>query len=138
MRFTPKQSRSRPTALNLTPMIDVIFLLLIFFVTTTTITLPESRLSPAIQTTRRESGPGASDFSPQIVSVETLDGLPIYRIGTRVIRDRIELTELLSELPHEPGVFVKVSDFTTVEHAASALQACRDAGFEKVTYVPAQ
>ena len=37
----------------------------------------------------------------------------------------------------EGGVFVRVSGAAPVSAAAEALQACRDAGFQRVSYVPA-
>lgn len=126
----------RDVELNLTSMIDVIFLLLVFFVATASIALPESRLSPALQTSKKESGDQGADFVPQVVEVSDVNGTPVYRIGGRVLRDRRELTSILRELPKELGVFVKVSDSVPVGFTTSAIQCCHDAGFEKVTYVP--
>ncbi len=42
---------------------------------------------------------------------------------------------MLSELPKEAGVFLRVNDDAPVWAAAAALQACHDAGYEKLTYV---
>lgn len=137
MRFTrpDRIDRTKAVQLNLASMIDVVFLLLVFFIATTTIALPESKLSPALQT-RDENAQAPQDLTPQVVRVEMLDQRPVYRLGARVITDRGELTDLLRELPKEIGVFVEVSGRVTVEFAVSAIQSCRDAGFERVTYVP--
>jgi hypothetical protein len=43
---------------------------------------------------------------------------------------------VLRALPKEPGVVVRVSDGVSVAGAAAALQACRDAGFERIAYRP--
>jgi len=117
-------------------MIDVIFLLLIFFMTTTTLTNPESRLAPSLASERREAG--ATDLTPQIVDVATLDGEPAFQFGARVAHTRDALAAMLRNLPKEQGMFVRVSGSAPVGAAAAALQACTDAGFRKVTYVPAQ
>lgn len=137
MNFKSKKPDSRNRVpLNLASMIDVVFLLLIFFLFSSIITPSESQLTPNIQTQQVSSASRSTDFSPQVLSVEIIDGKPGYRIGSRVIATRSELLELLRELPHELGVFVRVSDSVPVGFAVGAIQCCRDAGFEKVTYVP--
>lgn len=126
--------RTGKIRLQFTSMIDVIFLLLIFFMATTTLTPPESQLPSAL---RAGSGAGgAADLEPQIVEAIRLEGRNVYRVGDRVLVSRLELTTVLSRLPKEGGVFVKVADDVSVNWAAGALQACEDGGFEKVNYVP--
>ncbi len=137
MKFQPKQSDGRNRVqLNLASMIDVVFLLLIFFLFSSIITPSESQLTPNIQTQSVNSASRSTDFSPQVVSVEMIDGKPGFRIGSRVINQRSELLALLKDLPHELGVFVRVQDAVPIGFAVGAIQCCRDAGFEKVTYVP--
>jgi biopolymer transport protein ExbD len=115
-------------------MIDVIFLLLIFFMTTTTLAPPESELTSGL---RAESQSGsASNLAPQIVEVGVFGGSPGFRLGERVVRSRDGLTGLLAELPKDAGVFVRVQNDVDVAMPAAALQACNDAGFVRVTYVP--
>ena len=46
---TKKSRRLSHTALNLASMIDVTFLLLIYFIVTTVFTFPEDKLSPALK-----------------------------------------------------------------------------------------
>jgi biopolymer transport protein ExbD len=116
-------------------MVDVIFLLLIFFLLTTSYTPPEARLTPALQA-QRVSGGRAADLEPQIVLAELINGAPAYRVGERVLRDQTALQQLLASLPKEAGVFVRADDALPVRWPAAALQAAYDAGFTKVTYVP--
>lgn len=131
-----QQKRSRlPSPLQITPMIDVIFLLLIFFLLSTSYSPPESELIPSLQSEQVEGGSSA-DFQPQIVEVDFFGGQPGFRIAGRVLRSKAELRDLLAELPREGGVFVEGADRVSVRWATAALQACRDAGYEKVTYVP--
>jgi len=137
MNFTPDSARrSGKIRLQFTSMIDVIFLLLIFFMATTTLSPPESQLPSALRA-RSESG-GAADLEPQIVEAVRAQGRTVYRLGERVLFNKLELTTVLSRLPKEGGVFVKVADDVSVEWAAGALQACEDAGFDKVNYVSPQ
>jgi hypothetical protein len=52
-----------------------------------------------------------------------------------VVQDQASLTAILRELPKEPGVVVRVDEDELVQWAAAALQAARDAGFTRVSYV---
>lgn len=136
MNFARKNG-SRPTLLrmSMTPMIDVTFLLLIFFLISTSQTPPESALSPGLQAISAEAG-SSSDFERQTVEILTHLGTPAYRVGSRIIRDRETLMSVLESLPKEGGLFVEGSGGVVTRYAAEALQSARDAGFEKVTYVP--
>jgi biopolymer transport protein ExbD len=122
---------------NMTPMIDVVFLLLVFFLVSTTQMPPEANLSPGLQA-EQEGRVGASDLEMQIIDVKMVDGLPAYVVGELVLRDTASLVVVLRDLPKGPGAFVRCSDAMKTRHAAGAMQACRDAGFERMTYVPAR
>jgi biopolymer transport protein ExbD len=128
-------ARERIT-LNLASMIDVIFLLLIYFMVTTIIAPPEDRLSPTLQTRQENATGPATDFQPQVVEVRRGPSGPEYRLGTRVIPDRAGLRQAMEPLMKSEGVFIKVYDQVPVGFAVAAIQVARDVGFEKVTYVP--
>lgn len=138
MKFNPagKQDRIQEVRLHLTSMIDIIFLLLIFFIVNTQFILPESHLDPNIQTQNDSDAASAADFTPQVLTVESLDGHPAYRLGSRIVRERAQLVTMLKTLPKELGIFVKIGDAIPIEFTVSAIQSCHDAGFEKITYVP--
>lgn len=123
-------------ALPMTSMIDVVFLLLIFFLVTSSFAPEESRLDAALQT----EGPALSsvDLQPQVVLVEMGASGPVYRIGGRLAVTPEELTSILKQLPKEAGVAVRVRPDVPVAAAAAALQAAHDAGFTKRSYVPTQ
>jgi biopolymer transport protein ExbD len=135
MRFTPRGRRGRREAqLNITPLIDVVFLLLVFFLLTTTFLDPESALTPLVRTS--DESAQASLLQPQIVRVDAVAGVPTFAIGDLRLRDQQRLREALARLPVGPGLFIHVTDRVSVDFAVAALQAAKDAGFEKVTYVP--
>lgn len=137
MKFRPSSTpRSVANRLQVTSMIDVIFLLLIFFMATTTFSNPEAHLTPGLRE-QRESAGRAADLEPQIIDVARQDQKDVFLLGSRVFSDKASLTAALRELPKEPGVFVRVSDDVSVASVAAAMQACRDADFLKVSYVPA-
>lgn len=140
MRFRVKPSRRRNDriTLNLASMIDVTFLLLIYFMVTTVLEKQEDRLSPTIQTENEDTSGESSDFQPQVVQVRRMEGEPAYQLGPSTYRQKAELQKALANLPKTAGVFIRVSNQVPVGFAVAAIQAARDAGFDQVTYVPAK
>jgi len=136
MRFSAKsQRRMDRVSINMASMIDVTFLLLFFFMVATVLGEKESRLSTSLQTQSGDGG-AASDFQNQNIEVRLIENQPGYRLGSNVFRNRQELASSLATLPKTAGVFIKVFDDVPVHFAVAAVQTARDAGFEKVTYVP--
>lgn len=131
----PTRKRRERITLNLASMIDVTFLILIYFLLTTVLVRPEDRLTSALQT-QSDSAVTMSDFQPQIIEVLMQDGQPMYRVGGRVIALRGELADTLAPLPKNEGVFIHVFDEVPVGFAVAAMQVAHDAGFDQVTYVP--
>ena len=137
MRIRHRTLRKRQTiTLNLASMIDVTFLLLLYFLVTTVLARPEDRLSPTLQTQSDNAAGPTVDFQPQILDVLMSEGVPVYRLGTQIIADRAALVHALQPLHKPAGLFIQVFDDVPVGTAVAAFQAGRDAGFEQVTYVP--
>ena len=118
-----KRTRPRRRA-SITSLIDVIFLLLISFLLSTSYTPPEAELAPALQAEQVEGGRSA-DLQPQIVRVDLFGGEPGFRLAERVFRDAEVLRGVLAELPKEGGVFIEGADAVSVRWAAAAIQALR-------------
>jgi len=121
--------------LQMASMIDVVFLLLIYFMLTTTLDPPESELTPAL-TSSKPGTPTA--LQPQTIEHERSGDIDAFRVGQRVLADRDSLAAVLAELPKDSGVIVRAPDTVSVDWPAAAIQAARDAGFDKVTYVPSR
>ncbi len=138
IRARPSKRPLERITLNLASMIDVTFLLLVYFLLTMAISAKEDHLTSTLQTQRDSSSGETSDFQDQIVDVLVLNGAPVYRLGTRVFDNRFELSAALEPLPKTVGVFINVYDGVPVGFAAAAIQIARDAGFKQVTYVPAE
>lgn len=119
--------------LPMTSMIDVVFLLLIFFMVTASFSADEDRLTSAIGT---EGAASAGSLSPQVVRVRVEGGGVVYEIGSHSLRTVASLRNILQALPKEQGVVFRVSDGVPIADAASAMQAAFDAGFVKRSYVP--
>jgi biopolymer transport protein ExbD len=138
MNFTRAEERRftiEGVRLPLIALIDVVLFLLLYFMIAGTSTGDEARLSSALKTDKQGGGRG-SDLSSQVLYVEGTGGQTRFRIGQRVMADKAELAPILKQLPKENGIRVRVGPEAKVAAAAAALQACRDAGFEKVSYVP--
>jgi biopolymer transport protein ExbD len=124
--------------LPLIALIDVVLFLLLYFMVAGNISTEEAELAAALKSEKGGKG-AALDFQPQVLSVEPAPGGGVaFRMGERVVTDRPALAQLLHTLPRENGVFVRVNPGVTVGAAAAAVQECSNAGFTKITYVPAK
>ncbi|GJM19876.1 MAG: hypothetical protein DHS20C14_20890 [Phycisphaeraceae bacterium] len=137
MNFRPKHKDIGDLggSLPMTSMIDVVFLLLVFFLVTSSFALSEEHLSAAAKSERK--GQSSTELTPQIIDVVRRDGRDLFLLGETATPSQDALTKLLRTLPKDPGVAVRVHDDATVQAAASALQAAENAGFTKRSYVPA-
>jgi biopolymer transport protein ExbD len=121
-----KTHQDEQPSLNLTPMIDIVFLLVIFFMVGTKFAEWESKLSLNV---------------PQIKEAGTLAPAPekrvinVYRDG-RVALDRqfVSIEQLQQRLSQarrqyqDMGVIVRGDAEGAFQHVASVLGACRQAG----------
>ncbi|HAN98275.1 MAG TPA: hypothetical protein DCQ98_12965 [Planctomycetaceae bacterium] len=125
--------------LSMTAMIDVVFLLLIFFLVTTSFTKAERQLRPVIQVQQREATRAAAGrLEPAVVEVLPSSAAASYKVGGRELASVAELTRLLDAFDNkDEGAFVMVHDGAPFDRTAAALQACRTSGFPSVSYVPA-
>ena len=131
-----KANRERRLELNMTSMIDVVFLLLVFFMMTMSFVKTERELNPAIKVDE-SSKVSTVDYEPAIVEVVPVGSAIVYRIGGRETTSTDELTGILRQFEHKiDGAFVKVSDAAPFNMAAAAIQACKSAGFPAVSYLP--
>ena len=121
MNFTQSKGRRsiNKAALNLSSMIDVTFLLLIYFIVTTVFTPPENTLSPALKL-EEGSASQEQDFEPQIVNVQLEGEVPTYVLGAQIMFTRNELSSVISKLPVEPGLIIRVHDNVPVGFAITA------------------
>ena len=138
MRLTNRKSeRGRKVELSMTSMIDVVFLLLIFFMVTSSFIKTERNLDPSIKLRESSTISAARDLEPAIVEVVRSGESFVYRLGGRDLSSTAQLTSLLRQFPNKlDGAFVRVSDEAPFRMTAAAIQACKDAEFALVSYVP--
>jgi biopolymer transport protein ExbD len=120
-------------------MIDVVFLLLIFFMTTASFVRTERNLASAIKVNRQAASQSASDLEPTIIEIVRSGDRFVFRLGQREFTNQTELADLLEQLDNKAdGAFVRVSDEAPFGMAAAAIQACKSAGYPGVSYIPVQ
>lgn len=76
-------------------------------------------------------------MEPAIVEIRPGGSGFVYRIGGRELMSEEELEDVLRGFPNKlDGAFVQVSDEAPFGMAAAAIQACKNADFRAVSYVP--
>lgn len=134
MRLTSRTHRP-PLEMQMTSMIDCVFLLLIFFMVTTSFLRPERELDPAVKL--QQVAGRQADLAPTVIEVLARPGGGLVRLGSHELPDPAALTPLLSQLDNkQDGAIVLVEDDAPFDLAAGAIQACKAAGFALVSYVP--
>jgi biopolymer transport protein ExbD len=138
MKLTSRKSqRGSKIELAMASMIDVVFLLLIFFMTTASFVKTERELDSAIKVKKKSVQQTPRDLQPAIVDIVRGDMGFVYRIGSRDMATAEELTDVLRQFDNKAdGAFVRVSDEAPFQMAAAAIQACKSANFLTVSYVP--
>ena len=140
----PPQLAAESLEVKMTPMIDVVFLLLIFFVWTSSFERPEYDLPSALA----EPPPGGSEsitsevpppevFDEIIVRLLSLEGRTILRLNGQPVTDADELQRRLAEivaLGVQPPVIIDPSEEITMDHAIEAYDAARAAGVDRVLF----
>jgi biopolymer transport protein ExbD len=136
MRLTTRSAKhSSKLDLPLTSMIDVVFLLLIYFLVTSSLVKEERELDAGIQV--RRASAAASNLAPTIVRIVPGASGFVYKIGGRELTSQTELTRLLAQLENKTEMaYVSPDDDAPYDMAAAAIQALKDARFLNVTYAP--
>ena len=135
---------------DLTPMIDVTFLLLIYFMVTTMLKQPEAELSIQLP-----GKPKSSDITPmEMLNVRIGEEGQVYLNGSEIEDGMdLEMPDLVATLKTQKGMRdqlindgikskeeaelkVQIESSTLALHQASisVLNACSSAGVEKVTF----
>jgi biopolymer transport protein ExbD len=137
MKLTSRNRENSKLELQMTSMIDCVFLLLIFFMVTSSFSLAERQLDAAIQVQRVTPSPAQMDFEPAIIDiVQGSSGNFVFKIGGRELPDQKALTDVLMQFESKLDAFVRPDDNAPFDKAAAAIQACKDARFARTIYAP--
>lgn len=137
MKLSNRQLETRRLDLSMTSMIDVVFLLLIFFIVTTTFIRPEREVASTIKVNEQKSAASKSNLEPAIVDIMRVNSQVQFRIGALRTNDLNEVKKMLRGYTNKSeGAFVRVAGDVPYESAARAIGACKTSGFETVSYLP--
>jgi len=138
MKLSNRQPEREIEELSLTSMIDVVFLLLIFFVTTASFVRTEREMYSNIEFQNSSSANVNNDLERASVIVEATAEGPRYTVGYRTFTSPSELETFLTDHFQRaaPGAYVYVSEGVPFRWAAAAIHACESANLGSVAYVP--
>jgi len=143
MKLPVNAHRPKRITLSMTAMIDVVFLLLIFFVCTANFSPLEERLpmnfshpgslSNVVQLTREEE-----DFKFATIQIIASEGRILWRINDRTCQTLEEVGAVLRELarikPDLP-ILIEMDDAAAWEHFIHVYDLCRMNGLTRVQMV---
>jgi biopolymer transport protein ExbD len=125
-----KTTRDDMPSVNLTPMIDIVFLLIIFFMVGTQFTDPEQHLKvnlPEVNAVR----PKTAAPEKKVVSVFPDGRIVLDReeVSPQQLTQRLQVA--LAEYP-DLGVIVRGDARANMQQAVTVMEACNDAGISKM------
>jgi biopolymer transport protein ExbD len=139
----PSRDRSHSVDLQMTAMIDVVFLLLVFFLWTSSFEKPEFDLASALSlppvgnsSTNLETVPVLFD-EIVIRIVSTGNGVHELRLNESVYGTNAELLERLTSIATlgvQPAVIVHPDSSVPMETAIAVYDSARAAGFDRVLF----
>lgn len=136
MLLTRQKQDLAPPQLNMASMVDVVFLLLIFFMCTSSISEPENSLSGQVSHLGPGPGAQAADFLPRLIRLERVpEGVLVTLEGTPCAT----FESLMEELQRTGGgkdtpILISGEGTVPFRYMVAALDACHQAGFRLAAF----
>lgn len=124
MNFRKKQ-RARPQGLQMTALMDVIFLLLCFFVTTSVFSQWESEIAIALPSAKSATVPGR--MPGEIILNVSSQGMVTINGQVLTLEDLTSRLSRLSKLYPGQPVVIRADKETSYESLVAVIDACRTA-----------
>ncbi len=127
----------------MTPMIDVVFLLLVFFVWTASFQtiefiMPPSELSSQVGSEPTDSqDPPPQDNPDIVVRIQNQNGSPAWKVNRQAFGSIAEVDlqlKKLAEIDNSPTVILHPDPEIQLEHVIGAYDTALSAGFAKVSF----
>ncbi len=140
--------RRQPMSLMMTPMIDVVFLLLVFFIWTASFQIVEqvlpSSLSAAQGTEPLDADsppPPEADFDDVIVRIIWTGERPTWSVNQQAIATMEQLhsrLKTIADIKSDAPVILHPDDNVPLGDVIDVFDICRKVGFEKVQFAASQ
>ena len=130
----------------MTPMIDVVFLLLVFFVWTASLQavehiLPSSLTAVAGEAAEFTKPPPPPDFDPLVIKVVWLGEGPGWIVGGNAVRRIAEVRATLdavAQIKSDVPVIIDPAGEVPLGHVIEIYDAARLAGFEEIQFAASE
>ena len=130
--------RKPDLSISMTSMIDVVFLLLIFFLVTTTFIEPEKQIVSNIVVERTDAGLQLTDLEPAVIDIFRVGNTVFFQLGGVKTSDQSQLNQIIKSFPNKnEGGYIRVGQEVPFERAAQIIGVLKSNGFENVSYLPA-
>ena len=132
LRPTPKESAD----INLTPLIDVVFLLLIFFMVSTTFDR-DSELSielPAASAEARERRPDSIEVAIDATGRYYVNGRQLLNTQAKTLRQALATAAGENSSPPPPPIIISADAKTSHQAVVQIMDAARELGFVHLTF----
>ena len=131
MSRLPKHQIPENTGINMTPLIDVVFQLLLFFILTSSMIRPNK-----IELDLPESTSGVRSDNPQTIEIayRVDGGVPQISLNGESMADLMELAtrmKALDQADKTPEVVVRIDKTVPYQDVISVMDTIRDSGFPK-------
>lgn len=140
----PSQNGNTELEVKMTPMIDVVFLLLVFFVWTSSFETPEFDIPGPVAESAASGSTESTDPTPTVEAFDELvirllvrDGLPALEFGGERVASEEDLANRIRavvELGVQPPVIVDPEPEVTMERTIRVYDAARNAGADRVLF----
>ncbi|HRX81203.1 MAG TPA: biopolymer transporter ExbD [Pirellulaceae bacterium] len=140
--------RREPLDVKMTPMIDVVFLLLIFFVWTASFHIVEHILPSSVSETAggdspspNEPPPPEADFHDVVVRVLWAEGRVSWRVGDEMLSDLASVESKLARIyaaNTEAPVIIDPDEATPLGDVIDVYDLSRRVGFDEVQFAAAE
>ena len=141
MRLPSHHDDRRQTDIAMTPMIDVVFQLMIFFVCTASFQLAEELLPTSLAVARGSSMPTPIEMEPEferiVVRATQADGRTQWVVNERPCDALVEVRQVLraaAEIDRSLPVILDVAGEVPLGDMIDVYDLCRLEGFEKIQF----
>ncbi len=141
MRVPSHHDDRRQTDIAMTPMIDVVFQLMIFFVCTASFQLAEELLPTSLAVASGTSTPTPIELEPEleqiVVRATRDDGQTHWGVNERPCESLVEVRQVLraaAEIDRSLPVILDVADEVPLGDMIDAYDLCRLERFEKIQF----